>query len=184
MKPRLMTLAVCALVVWAAPGRAQQAGAEPEPLALIAMNLTAREDSAAGRVRSAAERDAARPGDVIEYRLVFTNPRQAEVRDVVLENPVPEGMSYVAGSASSGRAGVMLEYSIDGGRTWWERPEIEVVDEQGRRVRRPAPPEQYTSVRWTLTGAVASGAKVEASYRVRVRAAVSTADGGAGGSPR
>jgi uncharacterized repeat protein (TIGR01451 family) len=173
MKLGNAVLVAVTLVGWGVAALpAQQSATQPserDPLVLMTTNISAQQDSAAGRPRLEAERKAARPGDVMEHRLVFTNPRATEVKDLVLENPVPEGMSFVANSAGSDRAGVQVEYSIDGGRTWSARPEIEVVDEGGQRVRRPAPPEQYTNVRWTLTGSVAPGAQVEARYRTRVR---------------
>jgi uncharacterized repeat protein (TIGR01451 family) len=186
MKPQ--AVALCALVLAQALGfaplpaqqRTGATGAGAEALVLSALNLTARDDSTAGRPRPRAEVSVSRPGDVLEYTLVFTNPRPAAVRDIVLENPVPAGATFVAGSAVSDGAEVLLEYSIDGGRTWSARPEVEVVDERGERVRRPAPPDLYTHVRWTLTGAVGPGAKVEARYRARVREAGSAAGDRAG----
>jgi len=153
---------------------AQQAAGEtgpPPALVTLATNLTAVQDSVAGRPRAEAERGVARPGDVLEYRLLFTNPRPDEVRDVVLQNPVPQGMVFVASSAGANRPDVRVEYSIDQGEKWSERPEIEVVLEDGSRVLRPAPPEMYTNVRWTLGGGIAPGAQVQAAYRTRVTGA-------------
>jgi hypothetical protein len=40
--------------------------------------------------------------------------------------------------------------------------------EEGRKVRKPAPPEMYTNVRWKVTGAVIPGATVQASFQTRV----------------
>jgi hypothetical protein len=101
------------------------------------------------------------------------------VRDIVLENPVPTGLFYVANSAGGSRADVQVEFSIDGGASWSARPEIE-VEENGQKVRRPAPPEQYTNLRFTITGDVPAGAKVEARYRTRMPGAAAPTGSAAG----
>jgi uncharacterized repeat protein (TIGR01451 family) len=180
-----LLFAVMTALVGFVPLAAQQlpgATAESPALVMSATNITALEDSIAGRARSEAEATVARPGDVFEYRLLFTNPRPGEVRDIVLQNPVPPGMVFIAGSAAAGWPNVRVEYSTEGGETWSVRPEIEVVLEDGRTERRPAPPEMYTDVRWTLPGGIASGAQVQAVYRVRVMGA--RAPGGSGSSDR
>lgn len=154
----LLALALSAL---APAARAQQADA----LNVTATNRTAAAEAQAGAPRSDA---AARPGDVLRYRLTFRNPGQQPVRGVVLNNPVAAGLTFVAGSARSSRDDVVTEFSIDGGRTWAAQPTEEVTDESGRRVRRPAPPEKYTHVRWTVTGAVNPGTTVTAEFDARL----------------
>ena len=86
--------------------------------------------------------------------------------DVVFSDPIPDGLTYVLGSAGAERASAVVEYSIDGGATWSARPEV-VFQDGGRAVRRPAPAESYTHVRWTLEGAVSPGAQVAAQFRVQ-----------------
>jgi uncharacterized repeat protein (TIGR01451 family) len=153
---------------------AQRAAAEaepiPRPLVMTAVNLTAAAEAEAGKPRPDSLK-VELPGDVLEYRLVFTNTTEGEVRNVVFSNPLPGGLVYVLESASSDRQAVAVEFSIDGAESWSARPTIEVLDEAGNRVRRPAPPERYTHVRWTLTGGVAPGARVQASYRTLVATA-------------
>jgi uncharacterized repeat protein (TIGR01451 family) len=112
----------------------------------------------------------AMPGDVMEYRLRFTNITQGEVRGVVFNNPVPKGLRYVGGSAGADRQDVVVEYSIDGGRTYSVSPMVsEVVD--GKRVQKPASPELYSHVRWTVRGSIAPGASVTAEFRAALPAA-------------
>ena len=108
--------------------------------------------------------------DVIEYRLTFTNHQDGPVSDVVLNDPIPEGLVFVPGSVTGSRADLLIEYSIDGGSSWSERPEVD-VDVAGQSERRPAPAEAYTHVRWTVTGAVNPGAQVTARFRARVAGA-------------
>jgi uncharacterized repeat protein (TIGR01451 family) len=145
---KLLVLAV--LVSWAGVLQAQR------PLVVTAENLMAKSRG--------AKSEAVLPGDVLHYRLRFTNLNQGDVRGVVFTNPVPTGLRYVDGSAGADREDVLVEYSTDGGKTFSARPMVsEVVG--GKRVQKPAPPEQYTHVRWTVRGSISPGAMVTAEFR-------------------
>ena len=129
------------------------------PLVVTALNLNARSRG--------SQSQAALPGDVLQYQLRFTNQGQGDVRGVVFTNPVPAGLRYVDGSAGADRQDVAVEYSIDDGKTFAATPMVtEVV--QGQRVQRPATPEQYTHVRWTVRGSIAPGATVTAEFRAEL----------------
>lgn len=150
----------------AAAGQASGSAAE-KPLRITAVNLSA--DDA--RHRQLAERgldaESLLPGDVVRYRLRFTNVKQVPVRDVLIDDPVPEGLQYVEGSASANHPGVDIQYSIDGGRTYSERPTIrKVVD--GKEVEVPAPPESYTHLRWIVRDWIQPGSALTASFRARL----------------
>ncbi|HEV2671831.1 MAG TPA: hypothetical protein VGU74_12100 [Gemmatimonadales bacterium] len=149
-------LALALLVGWTGVLHAQR------PLVVTAENLNAK-----GR---GSKSEAVLPGDVLKYRLRFTNLNQGDVRGVVFTNPVPTGLRYVDGSAGADRQDVLVEYSTDGGKAFSARPMVtEVVG--GKRVQKPAPPEQYTHVRWTVRGSIASGASVTAEFRATLPAA-------------
>lgn len=165
MKIKAMIMAVLAVVVSAVlmPASAQQGKATKE-LVVVAHNISAQEAATAGKPRGS---EAALPGDVMEYRLVFTNTKSFALKDVVFADPIPSGLFYVAETAKSSRSDVTVEYSIDNGASWSARPLVEVVEE-GKKVTKPAAPEQYTNVRWKVTGMVAPGATVEAKFRTRV----------------
>lgn len=165
---RRIHLALVALTLGAvAPLGAQgaDAAAEARPALTIAVqNRTAAEESAKGTTRPDT---TVRPGDVLRYSLRFSNPTERALRNVTLSNPLPAALQLVAGSPRASRADARLEFSADGGRTFSATPTIEVVVE-GRTVRRPVPPEQYTHVRWTVDGAVAPRSTVTAEYEARV----------------
>jgi len=129
------------------------------PLVVTALNLNARSRG--------SQSQAVLPGDVLQYQLRFTNQSQGDVRGVVFTNPVPAGLRYVDRSAGADRQDVAVEYSTDGGKTYAATPMVtEVVD--GKRVQRPATPEQYTHVRWTVQGSIAPGATVTAEFRAEL----------------
>lgn len=152
------------LFLAAVPAAAQQ-GAPAGPFQVTAQNRTAAELAARGTPR---RDDRVRPGDVVRYRLAFTNPQRTPVRPV-LANPIAPGMAFVAGSARTARTDARTEYSIDGGKTYSAQP-METVVVNGRPVRRAAAPEKYTHVRWTVGGFVAPGATVVAEFDARVEA--------------
>lgn len=165
---RRIHLALAALALGAAPpATAQQAdaGATARPALTIAVqNRTAAEEALQGAARADT---TVRPGDVLRYTLRFANPTERALRQVTLSNPLPAALRLVAGSPRASRSDARLEFSADGGRTFSTTPAIEVVVE-GKTVRRPVPPEQYTHVRWTVDGAVAPRSTVTAEYEARV----------------
>ena len=161
---KLTSRVLVMLALAAAPAVAQQ-GAQPRrPLVVTQENRTAAELAKAGTPR----RDAAvRPGDVLRYRLAFTNTAGRPVRQVAFNNPLAGGMRIVPGSVKASRSDARVEYSIDGGRTFSAQPQ-ETVMVDGRQVKRAAPAEKYTHVRWTVDGFVAAGATVTAEFDARL----------------
>ncbi len=160
--------ALVGLVVAAVPLPAQQVtpAAAARPFALTVQNLTAQADVAQRRRAD----DRARPGDVLRYRLMFTNRSGRPVRRVILDNPIPAGLLFDPASVRSSRADARVEYSIDGGRSWSPQPMEEVVV-GGNTLRRPAPPERFSNVRWTVDGQVAPQGLVTAEFQAQVRPA-------------
>jgi uncharacterized repeat protein (TIGR01451 family) len=156
-----------ALLVMAQPAWAQRA--QPKPLVITVQNLMAgdaRHDEVAAR---GVDRNTLLPGDVVLYRLIFTNTTDTPVRHVEFKDPLPAGLRYVPGSAAADRDDVSISYSIDGGQMYTAQPMIEeTVD--GERATRPAPAEMYTHVRWMVTGWVQPGAQVTAEFRAQLPA--------------
>jgi len=137
--------------------------AQPQALVITARNLMAGD----ARHRELPDSTALLPGDVVHYRLVFTNVNPAPVQRVEFKDPIPAGLRYVASSAKADRDDVLVEYSIDGGATFAAQPMIEVM-EDGKPVQRPAPVERYTHVRWLVRGWVQPGAQVTAEFQAKL----------------
>ena len=141
----------------------------PRALVVTAENLMLGDAKHQALVAKGSDAATALPGDILLYRLRFTNVTQGDVRGVVFTNPVPKGMRYVGGSAGADRNDVVTEYSIDGGRTYSVSPMVvKVVN--GARVQQPATPEQYSHVRWTVRGSISPGASVTAEFRAELPA--------------
>ncbi|HWL39697.1 MAG TPA: hypothetical protein VNO75_05610 [Gemmatimonadaceae bacterium] len=139
----------------------------PKALVLTAENLMSSDSqhkAAASRGRNPNE---LMPGDVVRYRLTFTNVTDRAVKSVVFDNPLPAGLRYQPGTASSDREQVAISYSIDGGKSYSAQPTIE-VEVEGKRVQRPAPAEMYSHIRWSVQGSVLPGAAVHAEFRAQL----------------
>lgn len=163
MKSSVLTKLLVVLTL-AAPVQAQAPAKPVSALAVTAENRTAMAAAALGAKRTDA---AVHAGDVLRYKLTFTNTAGRPVRQVALQNPVASGLQFVPGSASSSRQDARAEYSVDHGATWSAKP-METVVIDGKRVARAVAPERYTGVRWIVDGWVSPGATVTAQFEARL----------------
>lgn len=146
-----------------------QSQEQPSPLVITAENLMAGDAQHQELAEKGGDRSALLPGDIVRYRLTFTNTTDVPVRNVEFKDPLPAGLRYLSGSASADRDDVVITYSIDAGQTYSAEPMIEeIVD--GQRISRPAPPEMYTHIRWVVRSWVQPGAQVTAEFRVQLPA--------------
>ncbi|ANV84859.1 hypothetical protein AWQ21_11000 [Picosynechococcus sp. PCC 7003] len=109
-----------------------------------------------------------KPGDIVRYTISGNNQTNQAVSGLVLTDDLPANTVYVMNSAAT-VGGATITYSIDGGRTYTANPTIQVTLEDGRTATVPAPPERYTHIRWTFSGAVPPRSAVSGQYQVRVQ---------------
>jgi len=111
----------------------------------------------------------ASPGDVMEYRLTFTNTSDSPVKGLKITDPVPVHTSFLADSA---RSEVQAEFlvSIDGGITFEETPVTRIETQaDGTQKKVVIPPEQYTHLRWDAQDVLDSDGEPHVyAYRVVV----------------
>lgn len=113
-----------------------------------------------------AEDVRVQPGEIITYRVAVSNVSSTPKSNLHIDGPVPQGTQFVGNSVDAGGARVL--YSIDGGRTFSERPTVKkVVGGVERDV--PAPASDFTTVRFVWDGSLSPGQVRNASYRTRVR---------------
>ena len=108
------------------------------------------------------------PGEKILYKIDLVNDGEQEARNPVALGPVPAGTVFIPGTASTA-PDLKVDYSIDGGRTYSEKPLITVTGKDGRQQTVPAPAERYTTIRWTWGTPLAAGTTATVSYQVQVR---------------
>src|SRR5260370_22228047 len=107
MTQKLVVVVACVALLWPARGSTQ--ARTPASLAVTAQNVTA-------EAASRTNKSVAQPGDEIRYRLVFTNVTAGPVKNNQFMDPIPQGMVYVLGSATSEQRG-HVQYSNETRRT-------------------------------------------------------------------
>lgn len=102
------------------------------------------------------------PGTEVTYSVNYHNVGSKPVGDVVINNPVPVHMDYIADSATG--ENTTISYSIDGGKSWANAlSKLSVKGADGSV--RPATAKDCTQIRWAINGKVAPGAKGSVSFR-------------------
>ena len=107
------------------------------------------------------------PGEIVIYTLGFKNEGDETATKVSIVDPIPEGTTYVADSAT--KTGE-LTFSIDGGQSY-QVPTLlayEVTSSDGTKQQRTASPEQYTHIRWIIP-AIAAGEAGTLSFQVKTQ---------------
>ncbi len=103
------------------------------------------------------------PGDVVIYTTTVENISDKAADNVVVTSPVPEHLSYVAGSAFG--PGMVIEFSVDGGVSYAAAADL-TVDEDGQS--RAATAEDYTHIRFVMQDDLAAGAQGIARFRAQL----------------
>jgi uncharacterized repeat protein (TIGR01451 family) len=113
--------------------------------------------------------DEARPKDVLEYRVTYTNTGETTLRNVIVVDPVPVGTEYVVRSATRPQEGA-VEFSIDGGKSYHVWPiRIKKLTADGKEVDALATPDMVTHIQWTIANDFKPETEVTFSYRAIVK---------------
>lgn len=110
---------------------------------------------------------AVAPGDVLRYTVVGENTGKSPANNLAITQPIPAQMTYKLDSAQSQNQ-AEITYSIDQGKNFVSEPTIQIEQEDGKVVDRPAPPEAYTHIRWQFSS-VSPEQGATAMYEVRVK---------------
>lgn len=143
------------------------ASAQPaEPLLSSLSALVVGKDAAGAETLAPAQEAA--PGDVVEYRLSYTNVSPASISGVVVTGPIPDSMSYVADSAFA-PGGARMEVSVDNGESWEREPVRRLrQNAQGQTVEVIVPASEYTHVRWVGSAPLQPSQSIQYTYRAQV----------------
>jgi len=104
------------------------------------------------------------PGNEIIWTITATNTCAKPADKVVIENAVPEHMTYVADSAMG--PGTTITYSLNG-RDFMKQADLVVNEAYGKT--RPARVDEIKSIRWVVGAAIAPSSMAFARYRARVK---------------
>ena len=162
MSKKIM-LSLCLLVLLVSGSLAQAA---------ISIDITADKEVVAvengqeiRKIVPAAETQA---GEIIFFTVNYVNEGDQPVRNVQLNNPIPPGMSYLPGTAWGENSDIV--FSIDQSKTF-KKPSLltyELVDAQGKEIKKVASPEEYTDIRWTISE-IPAGGKGQVGFKAKVR---------------
>jgi uncharacterized repeat protein (TIGR01451 family) len=102
------------------------------------------------------------PGSEIVWTLTAKNVCAKAADGIVINNNVPEHMTFVASSAMG--TGTTITYSLDG-KTFKAANELTVTENGASRAARP---DEFRAVRWTYTAAFAPNSTAFVRYRAKV----------------
>jgi uncharacterized repeat protein (TIGR01451 family) len=108
-----------------------------------------------------------KPGDVLEYRVSYTNHSNAAVNGLVANLPIPLGTTLVDKSQLPPDA----QASTDGTRFAPLPLMHRVRQADGSEQQQPVPLSEYRALRWSL-GTLAPGKSEQVSARVRVNSSL------------
>lgn len=108
------------------------------------------------------------PDEVLFYTIRYKNETKTPATDVVINDPIPSGTTYILGSAYG--TGTIIEFSVDGGESYKQPSTLtyEVRQADGKIIKRRAIPEDYTHIRWII-GTIPPGKGDKLGFQVKVK---------------
>lgn len=138
---------------------AAQSGGLPSELKVFQITLDADSNEVATEVTEV------KPGDIIEYRLTYTNNTGGDITQLKPVLPIPLQMFYL-GEASPALSGASLSPIADDFRQPPLTRQVTLPD--GSQVNRTIPAEEYRRLQWVVP-ALAAGESITLTARVEVR---------------
>lgn len=99
------------------------------------------------------------PGEKVVYTITIRNVGEEPAENIVITNPIANELTYDEGSAFG--AGMVIQFSVDGGATFAAEAYLSVMTDGAER---PATPEDYTHVRWLMQDDLDVGAQGTARF--------------------
>ena len=112
--------------------------------------------------------EAVKSGEVLIWRIDSVNEGNAAANNYQVVGRIPEGTSFVPGSAESANEAAVT-YSIDNGKEFSAKPMIEETQADGSVKKVPAPASTFTHLKFESSDPLAVNGKLGSTYRVRVK---------------
>lgn len=137
-------------------------GIESEEAINVALNVL-KVERAAGGEEVFVGAETIRPGDVLQYQIVYKVMGKDEVLELLAQLPIPEGMEYIPDSARPAKVQASVE-----GKDFSPLPlQRRVKTADGQDSLEEIPPLSYRALGWPMRG-LAPGDEVMVSARLRV----------------
>jgi uncharacterized repeat protein (TIGR01451 family) len=104
------------------------------------------------------------PGTVIRYVNTIENSGDKPAMQLVVNNPIPENMEYVANTAAC-EGSCSITYSVDGGKSFNQPEKLFVGEGKERHMARAA---EYTDIKWVVDS-LAAMSQSTVEYKARLK---------------
>jgi hypothetical protein len=112
--------------------------------------------------------DSAQPRDRVLYTIEYRNAGDETAKKVSMVGAISPNAAFV--QVVDGGSAAEIRFSADGGKTFATPPfKFSTRDADGKSVTREATADDYTHIRFTLTGPVAPEASGHVGYLVQIR---------------
>ena len=135
---------------------------------LVSISMKAEKEVMVNKEKKMVAAEEINSGDMIFFTLSYVNSGDDAATNAVLDDPIPQGTTYITGSAFGKDA--EITFSIDGGKTF-KKPSLltyDIKNRDGSLEKRTASPEQYTHIRWTVSVIPAHGSG-QVGFQVRMK---------------
>lgn len=124
MNKHVLIITTIMVAVWAKPALA----ASDVTLQLTAQEEITLVDDKGNKTTKLVEPKHVEPGDVVLYTISYNNKGKKPVENIVINDPVPADMTYIAGSARG--KGTIIQFSVDG-KNFATADKLMVKDDNG-----------------------------------------------------
>jgi uncharacterized repeat protein (TIGR01451 family) len=106
-------------------------------------------------------------GEIMDWTITSMNEGNAPAHEYKAVGVVPPGTQFVAGSVTADGTATVT-YSIDRGKSFSKLPTIDERQADGTIKKVAAPTSMYTQIRYEWADPLDQGAKLNATYKVRL----------------
>ena len=104
------------------------------------------------------------PGSEVIFTTTFENTLDKAANDITINNPIPDGTTYKAGSAFGKDCEIL--FSVDG-QFFGYAEEVKIKGEDGKE--RTALAKEYTHIRWNYKVPLAAGKSSKVGFRAIIK---------------
>ncbi len=163
----LPVIALCLLILGSAAAFAQKKFMmlrAARPIVKVVLSATVERNDMRVPVEKA---EIVKSGEILDWTITSVNEGSAPASEYNAVGKIPAGTQFVAGSANADRSAAVT-FSIDNGKSFSSTPMVDERQADGSVKKVAAPVSMYNQVRYSWSAPLNEGAKLNASYKVRL----------------